>query len=84
MVEPIVCEAPPEKPVPVGRVHVYVVPVGITPFTPSVGVMLNRVPPQAVKLICENEEVKLATGFTTTVMVNAFPVQPAPDTVVTW
>ena len=45
------CVTPPVMPVPVGALHVNVVPAGITPFVPSVGVILKNTPLHVVVLI---------------------------------
>ena len=58
--------APPVKPDPVGALQVYVVPVGITPFVPFVGVTLKLTPAQMVVDI----GVTVAVGLTVTVQVN--------------
>ena len=63
---PVACAAPPVKPVPVGAVQVNVVPAGITPFIPFVGVKLKVNPVQIVVLI----DVIVATGLIVTVTVN--------------
>ena len=60
------CAAPPVKPVPVGAVQVYKVPVGTTPFTPSVGVALNNTPLHVVVLI----GVMIPIGLIVTTTVN--------------
>ena len=75
---PTPCEAPPVKPLPVGAVHVYVVPAGTIPLVPFTGLTVNNTPPQLVVLI----GVITAVGFTVTVTVNVGPVQ-LPDTGVT-
>ena len=72
------CAAPPVIPVPVGALHVNVVPDGITPFVTSVGVILKNTPLHVVVLI----GVTLAYGLILTVTVNVAPVQ-LPDTGVT-
>jgi hypothetical protein len=65
-------------PVTVGALQLYVVPAGITPFTPSVGVALNCTPLHVVAVIA----AIVAFGFTVTVIANAAPVQ-LPDNGVT-
>ena len=45
------CVAPPVMPVPVGALHVNVVPVGINPFVTFVGVILKNTPLHVVVLI---------------------------------
>ena len=60
------CAAPPVKPTPVGAVQVYKVPVGTTPFTPSVGVALNNTPLHVVVLI----GVMIPIGLIVTTTVN--------------
>jgi hypothetical protein len=69
---------PPVIPVPVGALQVYVVPVGITPFVPSVGVAVNVTPLHVVVLIA----VTAAFGLIVTVTVKVLPVY-MPDTGVT-
>ena len=66
------------KPVPVGAVHVYNVPVGTIPFRPSVGDTLKVSPLQIVVLIV----VITAVGLIVIVIVNVAPVH-APDNGVT-
>ena len=67
----LICVAPPEIPTPVGAVQLYKVPVGITPFSPSVGVAtVNNTPLHVIALI----GVILAIGLTVTVTVNIDPV----------
>ena len=71
--------APPViPPVTDGALQLYKVPAGTIPFTPSIGVRLNRVPLQVV------DDIALITGvgFTETVTVNDVPVQE-PDVGVT-
>ena len=63
------CVAPPVKPVPVGAVHVYLVPAGITPFAPSTGVILNSAPLHPIVVIA----FTIASGLMLTVTVNAAP-----------
>ncbi len=63
---------------PVGASHVYTVPDGITPFTPSVGLTVNDTPLHVVVVIAVIE----APGSTFTTIVNEAPVQ-FPDTGVT-
>ena len=75
---PLNCDTPPVNPVPVGADHVYIVPDGITPFTPSVGVILN-VPPLQTEVVIA---VTVAKGLIVTVNVNCAPVQ-LPDNGVT-
>ena len=65
----MVAEAPPENPVPVGRTHAYLIPVGIIPLVPSNGVTVNSCPAQIVVVIGFTD----ATGFTVTVTVNVAP-----------
>ena len=65
------CVSPPVNPEPVGASHVYVVPVGIIPFTPSVGVTTNVIPLQVTVVIAAIE----AAGLMVTVTVNTDPVQ---------
>ena len=72
------CVAPPVMPVPVGALHVNVVPDGITPLLPSVGVILKNTPLHVVVLIV----VTLAYGLILTLTVNVVPVQ-LPDIGVT-
>lgn len=67
------CAEPPVKPVPVGAVHVYLVPAG----TPE-GVTLN-VPPLHIVAVLS---VTVATGLIVTVAVKLLPVQD-PDVGVT-
>jgi hypothetical protein len=55
---------------PVGALQVNVVPAGIIPFAPFVGVALNITPLQ----ILVDIGVMYATGFIVTVTVNADPV----------
>jgi hypothetical protein len=71
LVDAIAFDKPPLKPVPVGALHVYVVPAGTTPFVASVGVTVNITPLQVTVVI----GVTVAFGFTVTVTVNAAPVQ---------
>ena len=63
---------------PAGADHVYKVPEGITPFTPSVGVTVNETPLQVTVDI----GVTVANGLTVTVTVNVAPIQ-LPDSGVT-
>ena len=63
---PTPCEAPPVKPLPVGAVHVYVVPAGTIPLVPFTGLTVNNTPPQLVVLI----GVITAVGLIVTVNVN--------------
>ena len=74
----IVCDNPPVIPVPVGANHVYTVPAGTTPFTPSVGVTVNATPLHVVVVI----DVIDAPGNTFTTTLNDAPVQ-LPDVGVT-
>jgi|SRR5476651_1486619 len=60
------CVAPPVKPAPVGAVHVYKVPEGITPLITSVGVTVKVTPLHVVVLI----GVTIACGLMLTVTVN--------------
>ena len=62
--------APPEKPEPVGKAHVYLVPPGTIPLVPSVGVNVKVNPAQIVVVI----GLIAATGFTVTVSVNVAPL----------
>ena len=64
------CVTPPVIPVPVGALQVKVVPAGIIPFVPSVGVTLKNTPLQVVVLIA----VTAALGLILTVTVNVAPV----------
>ena len=75
---PLVCEAPPVKPLPVGTDHVYKVPKGTIPLVVLTGVTLNSIPLQALVLIA----VITAVELTVTVTVNVTPVQ-LPDNGVT-
>ena len=68
----VVWETPPENPVPVGVVQVYVVPEGTVPFAPWVGETLNATPLQIVEVIA----LILAIGLIVTVTVKVFPVFP--------
>ena len=68
-----VADAPPENPVPVGRVHAYLIPVGIIPFVTSAGVTVNSCAAQMVVVIAFTE----ATGLTVTVTVNVAPLPHA-------
>ena len=63
---PTPCEAPPVNPLPVGALHVYVVPAGTIPFVPFTGLTVNNTPPQLVVLIGVIDDV----GLTVTVTVN--------------
>ena len=63
---------------PVGADQVNVVPYGIIPLVPSVGVTPNKIPLQVMILI----GVTVATGFSVTVTVKVDPVQ-VPETGVT-
>ena len=59
-------DTPPVKPVPVGALHAYVVPVGITA---AVGVYVNGIAEQVLVLCAEI----VAIGLTVTVNVNTEP-----------
>ena len=72
---PVNCAFPPLNPDPVGAVQVKVVPDGITPFTPSVGVILNEMPVQEVTVIA----FIVATGNIVTVTENTEPTTPLDD-----
>ena len=63
---PTPCEAPPVNPLPVGALHVYVVPAGTIPFVPFTGLTVNNTPPHPVVLI----GVITAVGLIVTVTVN--------------
>ena len=63
---PTPCEAPPVNPLPVGALHVYVVPAGTIPFVPFTGLTVNNTPPHPVVLI----GVITAVGLIVTVNVN--------------
>ena len=79
---PLILEAepdmPPAKPVPVGAVHVYVVPDGTIPLVPLAGVNAKVPPLQMVALI----SVITADVLMVIVMVIGVPVQ-LPDMGVT-
>jgi hypothetical protein len=66
---PLDCDRPPVNPVPVGTVHVYVVPAGTIPFVPLVGLVLKAIPPQILVLI----GVTLAVGLMVATNVNVVP-----------
>ena len=68
-----VAVAPPEKPEPVGNAQVYLVPIGIIPLVPSVGVNVKVNPAQIVVVI----GLIAATGFTVTVSVKLAPLLQA-------
>ena len=74
---PVILDAPLPVPPPVippvtpGALHAYVVPDGIMPFVPFVGVTVKLTPPQVVAVIA----LISALGFTVTVTVNVAPVQ---------
>ena len=66
--------APPViPPVTIGAAQLYVVPAGITPLVPSVGVTLKNTPLQAVAVIA----VTAAFGLIVTVNWNADPLPHA-------
>ena len=78
-VDALLPDAPPVMPpVTPGTPQLYVVPDGITPLVPFVGVTLKNTPLQVVVLI----GVILAYGLILTVTVNVAPVQ-VPDNGVT-
>ena len=74
---PVIVDAPLPVPPPVippvtpGALHAYVVPDGIMPFVPFVGVTVKLTPPQVVAVIA----LISALGFTVTVTVNTDPTQ---------
>ena len=61
----LVAVAPPEKPEPVGKTQVYLVPAGTIPLVPFTGLTVNSIPPQTVVVI----SVITAIGLTVTVTV---------------
>ena len=63
---PDACDKPPVNPLPVGTVHVYVVPAGTMPFVTFTGLTVNNTPPQPVVLI----GVITAVGLIVTVKLN--------------
>ena len=65
----LTCVAPPTIPAPVGAGHVYNVPAGTMPFTPSVCVRLNVTPLQVVTDIGDT----VASGLSVTVTLNTDP-----------
>jgi len=78
-VTPLTWVIPPvNPPVTEGGFHVNVVPDGMIPFTPLVGVTVKPVPLQVMEVIA----LITAVGFTVTVTVKVDPVQ-LPDNGVT-
>ena len=69
----LVAVAPPEKPEPVGKAQVYLVPAGTIPLVPFTGLTVNNMPPQTVVVI----SVITAIGLTVTVTVKVGPLPQA-------
>jgi hypothetical protein len=69
------CDTPPVKPTPVGADHIYVVPAGIIPFNPSIGVIAKLTPLHVVVVIAFITD----PGLIVTVKLNDAPAH-TPDT----